>query len=238
MDNSINEEESITAQLVLDELNSHQTLRGKSEVNISLCRRKSYQRTYLEEICSRFDQVRPLVSHLEVSLPKKPPITKNILEGFKGPQRQFWKEDLFVRYDKNKRFSLLSAPIPIKSLPEVKKVHHSLIAPSIKEFECSGIWKCVTCHCANGSSQIKDFDFDQSYIPVVHSDSFIFEISIADIHRLTARILYISNAFNNTYFPIHEIVCVSPPPYYLNWFKYLTPIFLSINMMVHFVFNV
>ena len=36
------------------------------------------------------------------------------------------------------------------------------------------------------------------------------------MHRLPARILDVSNAFQNTNFPIHEIVCVIPPPYYLN----------------------
>ena len=37
--------------------------------------------------------------------------------------------------------------------------------------------------------------------------------------RLTARVLDVSNAFQNTNVPIHERVCVSPPPYYLDWFK-------------------
>ena len=40
--------ETITAQGVLDELNCHKSPRGKSKINISLCRRKSYRRTYLE----------------------------------------------------------------------------------------------------------------------------------------------------------------------------------------------
>ena len=75
---AINGKEPITAQGVLDELNRHQTLRGKPKIKISLCRRKSYQRTDLEEIRSIFDQVRPVVSHLEVRLPKKPPTPKNI----------------------------------------------------------------------------------------------------------------------------------------------------------------
>ena len=100
----------------------------KSKVNISICRRKSYQRTYIENICSIFDQARPVVSHLEVHLLKKPPTPKNISEGLKGPQRQFWKESLFVKYDKNKNVSLLSDPIPIKSFPEGKKSSiHSLL---------------------------------------------------------------------------------------------------------------
>ena len=66
----INGEENITDQGALDELNLHQTSHGKSKFKISLIRRKIYQRTDLEEICSRFDQVRPVVSHLEVLLPK------------------------------------------------------------------------------------------------------------------------------------------------------------------------
>ena len=44
---AINGEEPITAQGVLNELNRHQTPRGKSNIKISLCRRKSYQRTDL-----------------------------------------------------------------------------------------------------------------------------------------------------------------------------------------------
>ena len=84
---AINVEEPITAQGVLDELNRHQNPRGKSKIKISLCRRKRYQRTDLEEILSRFDQVRPLVSHLEFRLLKKPPTPKNIGDALGGPQR-------------------------------------------------------------------------------------------------------------------------------------------------------
>ena len=39
------------------------------------------------------------------------------------------------------------------------------------------------------------------------------------MHRLTARVLYVSNLFQNTNVPIHEIVCVSPPPYYIYLFE-------------------
>ena len=74
-----------------------------------------------------------MVSHLEVRLPNKPPIPNNIGESLVGTQRQFWKEALFVKYDKNKNVRLLSATIPIKSLPEGTKALHSFVAPSIKE---------------------------------------------------------------------------------------------------------
>ena len=129
---AINGEELITAQGVLYELNRHQTPWSKSNIKISLCRRKIYQRTDLEEIRSRFYQVRPVVSHLEVLLPKKIPTPKNIGDALGGPQRQFWKEAFFVQCDKNKNVSLLSATIPIKPLTEGTKVLRSLIDPSIK----------------------------------------------------------------------------------------------------------
>ena len=58
---------------------------------------------------------------------------------------------------------------------------------------------------------------------MAHADSFRINISIAYIHRLTASILDVSNAFQNTNVPIHEIVCVSPPPYYLDWFERYYP---------------
>ena len=60
---------------------------------------------------------------------------------------------------------------------------------------------------------------------MAHADSFIINIAIASIHRLNERILDVSNAFQNTNFPIHEIVCVSPPPYYLEWFERSYPNF-------------
>ena len=44
-------------------------------------------------------------------------------------------------------------------------------------------------------------------------------MAIASMHRLTAIILYVSNSFKNKKVPIHERVCVSPPPYYLDWFE-------------------
>ena len=124
-----------------------------------------------------------------------------------------------VQYGKNKIVSLLSAPIIIKSRPEGTKVLHSLIAPSIKEGDCSDAWKLFARHCENGSSQNKGIDLDQSYSTVSHADSFRMNIDFASMHMLTARILDVSNAFQNTNFPIHERVCVSPPPYYLNWFE-------------------
>ena len=124
----INGEDTTTYQGALDELNTHQNIRGKSKFNISLCRRKSYHITDIEYICSIFDQGRTLVSHLEVLIPKKPLTINNIVEGLKGLQRQFWKEALFVQYDKNKNASLIFPPIPIKFLPEGKKSYvHSLL---------------------------------------------------------------------------------------------------------------
>ena len=88
---AINGEEYITDQGELDELNCHQTPRGKSKINICLCRRKRYQITYLEDIQCVFDQVRLIASHLEVLFPKKPSTPKNIGEGSKDYQTQFWK---------------------------------------------------------------------------------------------------------------------------------------------------
>ena len=220
---AINGEEPITAQGVLDELNCHQTQQGKSKIKISLCIKKSYQRTDREEILSKFDQVRPVVSHIEVCLPKKPPTPKNIGEYFGGTQKQLWKEALFVQYEKNKNVSLLSSPTPIKSIPEGKKILCSLIATNIKECDCSDAWKFVARHCENWSSQIKGIYFDQSYSPVKHADSFRINVAIAYMHIIAARILDVSNAFQNTNAPIHEIVCVSPPHYYLNWFEISYP---------------
>ena len=115
---AINGEEPITYQGVLDELNNHKTPQGISKIKISLYIRNSYQRTYIEDINSIFYQVRPIVSNIEVRFPNKPPTPNNIGEGLNGPQRQLWKEAIFVQYDRNINVSLISAPIPIKPLHE------------------------------------------------------------------------------------------------------------------------
>ena len=73
-----------------------------------------------------------MVSHIEVRLQGKPITPKNIGEVLNIPHRQFWKEALFVKYDKDRNVILILYPIPIKSLPEGEKTLRSLIAPSIK----------------------------------------------------------------------------------------------------------
>ena len=214
----INGEDPITAQSVLYELNCHQTPRGKSKVNINLCRRNSYKKTDLEDICSIFDQVRPIVSHLEVRLPDKLPTPNNIGECLEVPHRQLRKEDLFVQYEKNKNAGFISATIKIKSLPEVTKFLYLLFSPSIKEYDCSDAYIFVTHHCENGISIIKGIGFYIYYSSVAHAESFRIDIAIADMHIFTDRILDVSNEFQNTDVSIHESFYVSPPPYYIYWF--------------------
>ena len=160
-----------------------------------------------------------MVSHLEVNIPNKPPTPKNIGEGLKGPQRKFYKEALFVKYDKNKNVSLISDPIPIKSLPEGTKVLHSLIDTSIKKGDCYDACIFVSHHYANRSYHIQVIGFYKSYSPVEHADSLIINISIADMHRITTIIFDVSNAFQNKNFPIHERFYVIPPTCYLDWFE-------------------
>ena len=104
---AINEEYPVTAQGELDELYRHHNTRGKYRVKISLWIRKSNQRTDIEKIRSIFDQVRYVVSHIEVLLPKKPPTPNKIGEGLKVSQRKLWKEALFVQYDKNKYSNII-----------------------------------------------------------------------------------------------------------------------------------
>ena len=86
---AINGEEPIIAQGASDELNCHQTQRGKSKVKISLRRGNNYQITDIEDICSILYQVIPVVSHLEVFIPEETLIPNNIGEYLKGTQRQY-----------------------------------------------------------------------------------------------------------------------------------------------------
>ena len=41
-------------------------------------------------------------------------------------------------------------------------------------------------------------------LPVAHADSFIINIAIASMHKLTSRILDVSNAFQNTNVPLNR----------------------------------
>ena len=66
---------------------------------------------------------------------------------------------------------------------------------------------------------MKCIDFYQSYSPVAHADSFRINKAITDMHRLTARMLDVSNAFQNGDVYIHERSCVIPPLHYLYWFE-------------------
>ena len=59
----INGEDPIIYQVALDELHHHYNKCGKFKVNISLCIRKSYERTYIKYVWSIFDQVRLVFSH-------------------------------------------------------------------------------------------------------------------------------------------------------------------------------
>ena len=60
---------------------------------------------------------------------------------------------------------------------------------------------------------------------MAHADSFKINIAIVSMHRLTTRILDVSNVFQNKNVPIYERVCVIPPPYYLDWFEMSYPNF-------------
>ena len=58
---------------------------------------------------------------------------------------------------------------------------------------------------------------------MAHSDSFIINIAIEAMHRLTSSIVYVSNVFQNKNVLIHERVFSSLPPYYLDWFEKYYP---------------
>ena len=71
----------------------------------------------------------------------------------------------------------------------------------------SGMWlfsytcKCIAGHSENDSSQVQVFDFDQSYIPVAHTDYLRTKIAIVAMHRLTVSVLDFSNDFHDTNAP-------------------------------------
>ena len=71
----------------------------------------------------------------------------------------------------------------------------------------------------------------------MHADSFGINIAIADMHIITVKILDVSNSFQYKTSPIHEIFCVSPPPYYLVWFEISYPNVLLNQDDGPFVFN-
>ena len=54
---------------------------------------------------------------------------------------------------------------------------------------------------------------------MAHADSLRINIAISYIHRLTTRILDVSNAFKIQIFPFTKELFFSTPPYYLDWFE-------------------
>ena len=130
-----------------------------------------------------------------------------------------------MQYDRNKKVSLLSAPIPIKSIPDEKR-------SSIKSLRqvlgrVTALVHILFCTSfSNGSSQIQGVDFDQSYRTVTHYYPFTINIYISALHNLDANIVDVINYSHNKKYLIHEIFCDSPLPYYLDYFETLTLMFL------------
>ena len=73
---------------------------------------------------------------------------------------------------------------------------------------------------------IQAVDINQSYSPVAHSDYLRINITITDIHIQTSRIWDVRNDFQNKHFHINKIVCVSLPPYDMDWSEHYLPDFL------------
>ena len=117
----INGEETIIYQGTLDDLNHHQTPCGKIQGQYQYINKEELPKEISLRHFPRFDQVRPVISHLEVRPPDKPITTNNIDEYLKNHQRQLFKGVLFLQYYKNKNVSLLLDTIPIKYLPEGSK---------------------------------------------------------------------------------------------------------------------
>ena len=88
----------------------------------------------------------------------------------------------------------------------------------IKEGECYDEWILVSRNYENMSFQIQGIEFDKYYSTVSHDGSLRINIDIASMHRITTRILNVSNDLQNNAFKINERVCVSPPPNYLDGF--------------------
>ena len=88
------------------------------------------------------------------------------------------------------------------------------------------------------SSQIQGVYFDQYYSPVVHAYYFIINIDVADMHRLTDRILDVSYDFQNKNAPINEKLCVSRPTHYMDRFEKSYPNVPLNQYDITFPFNV
>ena len=133
----------------------------------------------MEEFRSLFDQIIPVVSHLEVFLPQKPLLAKNIGHAIKGPQHHLWKENLFVQYDKEIVSTYYQPQLTIQSLPKIDKLLISLISPGIDQVDLSDAWKFVDRNCYNGSSVSQ----------WAHIDALITWLTINDIRRCCLRLI-------------------------------------------------
>ena len=88
-------------------------------------------------------------------------------------------------------------------------------------------------HCKNSSYQIQCIEVYQSYILVAHEDSSITNIAIAAMYGLTARILDVSNDYQNINVLINEIFFSVHHFIIWNGLKNNTLMLLSIGMTEH-----
>ena len=134
---------------------------------ITLTRRHPYTLTYIEEHCAFFDQERtllePTIRHDGFSTinPEKP---SNFGQAPKWPDQVNWIKSAFAKNDKNSNFGLLDVPFHHANLPSKTRVIWSILSPC-KNSISENIYHYFPCNCANGETQVKVIDFDQSSSP-------------------------------------------------------------------------
>lgn len=233
---SLHHDEPVTYERFLayiDYLRTQNILR----VTLTLAKRVSPQATNFQTYRNYFDNFRPIAAHAKIIIPdtryayqcpSKPPTPKCWGDVVKGAYKDVWYKSVFERYDKNHKVGLLSVPIPRTKIPDDAIVLRSVSAFKIKNTNRPDIFDFYFRMCADGSRQIKGLHFDESHSPVPCTWTILTSICVAAASGLTAYIIDVDNAFQNTpRYPDENTkpLFITCPPLYLPWFKQRFPHF-------------
>ena len=90
--------------------------------------------------------------------PDKP---SNFYQALRGPDQVNWIKVEFLHYDNKGDFGLFTATFTCDNLPSTTQVLLYILSPIINNIS-DNIYRYFPWHCANGETQVKTIDFDQT----------------------------------------------------------------------------
>ena len=218
---------------------------------VTLSKRVTTQKSNYEELRSRFDNIRPIVSRATISVDitenendfvyhispaakyavhstTKPTSPKDWKELSEDDLREYWIKGIFERYLHNYNAGLWSAPTLRKDLPNNAVILKLVSVFKVKQTDVPNIWDLYYPPCVNGGPMKQGLHFDQSYCPTSGYSSLRIILCVASVFGLQIYMLDVHNAFQCTPLAENEKsppIYVTMPPLYIKWFMKSHPNF-------------